>query len=53
LAEPEPSEAEQLARADRYADLALGWVAAGAAIVGGCCGTSPAHIEAIAGRSVT
>ena len=24
------------------------WVAAGAQIVGGCCGTSPAHLAAIA-----
>ncbi len=30
-----------------FADLATGWVAAGASIVGGCCGTQPAHIAAI------
>lgn len=24
------------------------WISAGAAIIGGCCGTSPAHLEAIA-----
>lgn len=31
-----------------YADLARRWLARGATIVGGCCGTSPAHIEALA-----
>jgi 5-methyltetrahydrofolate--homocysteine methyltransferase len=30
------------------ANLAPGLVAAGAQIIGGCCGTSPAHIQAIA-----
>ena len=35
---------------DRYADFALGWVAAGATIVGGCCETGPAHIAVIARR---
>lgn len=34
----------------RYAGFALGWVAAGAGIVGGCCETGPAHIAALAGR---
>ena len=29
-----------------YAELALAWRAEGAQIVGGCCGTTPAHIEA-------
>jgi S-methylmethionine-dependent homocysteine/selenocysteine methylase len=33
-----------------YADLAEAWVASGATVVGGCCGTSPAHIEALAER---
>jgi len=33
-----------------YAGFAMGWVAAGATIVGGCCETRPAHIAAIAGR---
>jgi S-methylmethionine-dependent homocysteine/selenocysteine methylase len=32
----------------RYADAALAWQAAGAKILGGCCGTTPAHIAAIA-----
>jgi S-methylmethionine-dependent homocysteine/selenocysteine methylase len=30
-----------------YAQHARRWIDQGAAIVGGCCGTSPAHIEAI------
>ena len=34
----------------RYADFALGWVAQGAGIVGGCCETGPAHIAEIASR---
>jgi len=33
---------------DRYAACALAWSAAGARVVGGCCGTSPAHIAALA-----
>jgi S-methylmethionine-dependent homocysteine/selenocysteine methylase len=32
---------------DRYAPFALGWLEAGAAMVGGCCGTRPAHIAAL------
>jgi S-methylmethionine-dependent homocysteine/selenocysteine methylase len=36
--------------ANAYADLAEEWVAAGATVVGGCCGTGPAHIEALAER---
>ena len=31
---------------DAYAELAIGWRSEGAQIVGGCCGTSPAHIAA-------
>lgn len=34
----------------RYADFVMGWVAAGATIVGGCCETGPAHIAEIARR---
>jgi S-methylmethionine-dependent homocysteine/selenocysteine methylase len=33
---------------DTYAAHAMVWVAAGAAIVGGCCETGPAHIAAVA-----
>ncbi len=36
--------------ADAYADLAQGWVDAGATVVGGCCGTTPLHIEVLAER---
>jgi S-methylmethionine-dependent homocysteine/selenocysteine methylase len=39
--EPGPSE---------FAAHAAGWVAAGASIVGGCCGTRPEHIAAIHAR---
>jgi S-methylmethionine-dependent homocysteine/selenocysteine methylase len=35
---------------DAYAGHAMRWVAAGAAIVGGCCETGPAHIAALARR---
>jgi S-methylmethionine-dependent homocysteine/selenocysteine methylase len=35
---------------ERFAALAAGWVAAGARLVGGCCGTTPAHIAAIRQR---
>ena len=33
-----------------YAEHAARWVAAGASIVGGCCGTQPAHIAAVRAR---
>jgi S-methylmethionine-dependent homocysteine/selenocysteine methylase len=33
-----------------YAALALGWVRAGAAAVGGCCGSTPAHLAALGRR---
>jgi homocysteine S-methyltransferase len=32
---------------DAFAEHAQGWVARGATIVGGCCGTRPAHIAAL------
>ena len=42
------------ARADlgprHYADFAMGWVARGATIVGGCCEVGPAHIAELARR---
>lgn len=31
-----------------YVELARGWIASGATLVGGCCGTSPQHIAALA-----
>jgi S-methylmethionine-dependent homocysteine/selenocysteine methylase len=34
----------------RYAEFALGWAEAGAAIVGGCCETGPEHIAALRDR---
>jgi S-methylmethionine-dependent homocysteine/selenocysteine methylase len=33
-----------------YAEAAAGWVAAGARIVGGCCGTTPEHLRALVER---
>jgi S-methylmethionine-dependent homocysteine/selenocysteine methylase len=35
---------------DAFATFAESWIAAGARLVGGCCGTTPAHIAAIARR---
>ena len=31
-----------------FASLARAWIAAGAALVGGCCGTRPGHVRALA-----
>jgi S-methylmethionine-dependent homocysteine/selenocysteine methylase len=39
--------AERSAAASAYAERARTWLAAGATIVGGCCGTSPAHVAAL------
>ncbi|MDH5492878.1 MAG: homocysteine S-methyltransferase family protein [Myxococcales bacterium] len=36
--------------ASRYLEYAESWVAAGATLIGGCCGTSPAHIRALSER---
>jgi S-methylmethionine-dependent homocysteine/selenocysteine methylase len=35
---------------ERFAGHAASWLAAGAMLVGGCCGTTPAHIRSIAQR---
>ncbi|TIU94372.1 MAG: homocysteine S-methyltransferase, partial [Mesorhizobium sp.] len=35
-----------------YADQAMGWVEAGASIVGGCCEVGPAHIAALRDRLI-
>ena len=35
---------------EAYADFAMGWVEAGASIVGGCCEVGPAHIAELARR---
>jgi len=37
---------------EKYADFAMGWVAQGASIVGGCCEVGPAHIRHLAARLV-
>ena len=36
--------------ARRYAELAAEWVDLGATVVGGCCGTGPAHLAAVRDR---
>lgn len=36
--------------AEAYAALAGQWITAGATLVGGCCGTGPAHIKAMRSR---
>lgn len=41
-------DADPEVAAGLYADFAQTWVAAGATIVGGCCGTGPAHIARLA-----
>ena len=38
------------AAADAYATLAERWKEAGASVIGGCCGTGPLHIQALAVR---
>jgi S-methylmethionine-dependent homocysteine/selenocysteine methylase len=40
--------APDAAAAEVYAGLARGWAAAGATVIGGCCGTGPAHVAALA-----
>lgn len=35
---------------ERYADFAEDWAEMGATIIGGCCGTGPAHIQAVRRR---
>lgn len=35
---------------EAFAAAAIGWLAAGARIAGGCCGTTPAHVRAIASQ---
>jgi len=35
---------------DEYAELAVRWRSQGAQIIGGCCGTTPAHIAAVKNR---
>jgi S-methylmethionine-dependent homocysteine/selenocysteine methylase len=33
---------------EQFAALAAGWAARGARVIGGCCGTTPAHLGAVA-----
>jgi S-methylmethionine-dependent homocysteine/selenocysteine methylase len=40
-------DADPASAAERYRDLARAWSAAGATILGSCCGTGPAHIAAL------
>ncbi|MGB4347166.1 MAG: homocysteine S-methyltransferase family protein, partial [Burkholderiaceae bacterium] len=35
---------------ERYTDFALGWVAQGATLIGGCCEVGPAHIRHLHAR---
>ncbi|MCB9663030.1 MAG: homocysteine S-methyltransferase family protein [Alphaproteobacteria bacterium] len=37
--------------AEAYGRLAAGWAAAGASVIGGCCGTGPAHIACVTSLS--
>ena len=53
LGEPRPDGtlafSEQCAP-ETFADRVEEWLAAGARIVGGCCGTTPEHLRAVASR---
>ncbi len=35
---------------DQYGFCALGWITVGARLMGGCCGTGPGHIAALASQ---
>jgi S-methylmethionine-dependent homocysteine/selenocysteine methylase len=35
---------------EQFAAFAAGWAARGARVIGGCCGTTPAHLAAVASR---
>ncbi len=47
---PSPTSKELAELALNYAQCADEWVDAGATLLGGCCGTTPAHVAALAGR---
>lgn len=47
---PDPARRLAPRSPDAFAREAMGWLAAGARILGGCCGTEPAHVRAIADR---
>lgn len=44
--DPEVPSAERIGP-DAYADAARGWLRFGLGLLGGCCGTTPAHIRAL------
>jgi homocysteine S-methyltransferase len=46
---PEDPQGDRSTRSSpaRFADAARAWIDAGARIVGGCCGTTPEHIQAL------
>ena len=44
--EPEDEVSEPISP-EVYAQIAQGWVAAGATVIGGCCGTNPDFIAAL------
>lgn len=48
FAEDTPHLAAAPAEPELYARCALAWLAAGARLLGGCCGTSPEHVAALA-----
>jgi S-methylmethionine-dependent homocysteine/selenocysteine methylase len=52
LGEPTSSDARRSEECtpEEFAAHAEAWVAAGARLIGGCCGTRPAHIAALAAR---
>ncbi|MBL8877691.1 MAG: homocysteine S-methyltransferase family protein [Phycisphaerales bacterium] len=41
----------QTASPSEYAQFAMSWICTGAAIIGGCCGTTPEHIQALAAQA--
>lgn len=50
MGHPEPTlgwEFRDELRPDEYAQCAQEWILMGATIIGGCCGTTPRHIEAL------
>ena len=42
--------ADEMSAASAYAKLAEDWVRKGVTVVGGCCGTGPTHIRALAAK---
>jgi len=47
---PERFRATEAVDPARYAEFAAGWAGSGASVIGGCCGTTPATIAAVARR---